>query len=137
MNWLTLGTTSQLGCIADHHGLVCCVGIGHYDCGAVRAAVQNTDIGLIENWLRNIRDVYRLHFKEVDSIEDDDAQHRRLVELNVMEQCLNVYKNGTVQRKRQKTFKETGSAYPRIHGLVFDPSEGERRRRITRACRSY
>ena len=90
----------------------------------MKASVENHDIGLVENWLRNIRDVYRLHFRELDAIVEKKARHRRLVELNVMEQCLNVYKNGTVQRKRQSTFRETGSAYPRIHGLVFDPSEG-------------
>eukprot|EP00736_Rhodelphis_marinus_P006464 Rmarinus@m.16650 len=96
------------------HVMIC----GHYGCGGVQAAVQNDDLGLIENWLRNIRDVHRLHHVELDAIVDDDARMRRLVELNVAEQCLNLYKTGIVQRSR----KETG--YPRIHGLVYDIKEG-------------
>jgi carbonic anhydrase len=51
---------------------------------------MNQDIGLVENWLRNIRDVYRLHYRQLDAITDPKARHRRLVELNVVEQCLNV-----------------------------------------------
>ena len=101
-----------------------CLPIGHVDCGAVKASVDQRDIGLVGNWIRNIRDVYRLHVHELDAVTDPKARHRRLVELNVVEQCLNLYKNGTVQRKRQQTFRESGSAYPRIHGLVFDPSDG-------------
>eukprot|EP00039_Didymoeca_costata_P021979 m.3333 g.3333 ORF g.3333 m.3333 type:complete len:304 (+) comp2750_c0_seq1:165-1076(+) len=99
---------------------------GHYDCGAIRAASKTQDLGLIENWLRNIRDVYRLHRNTLDDISDDEDRHRKLVELNVVEQCLNLYKTGVVQRRRLKTHEEgLGKfAYPRIHGLVFDPSVG-------------
>ena len=52
---------------------------GHYDCGAIRAAMQNQDLGLIENWLRCIRDVYRLHGEQLDMIEDDEERHRKYV----------------------------------------------------------
>jgi carbonic anhydrase len=98
---------------------------GHYDCGGIRAAVKKQDFGqVLDAWLQNIRDVYRLHKEELDSIEDDEDRHRRLVELNVLEQCLNLYKTSVVQRKRLETYSDPNKTftYPRIHGLVFDPS---------------
>jgi carbonic anhydrase len=74
-----------------HHILV----TGHYDCGGVKAAMTKTDHeGMLQHWIRNIRDVYRTHREELDAIADEEARHRRLVELNVMEQCLNLYKTG-------------------------------------------
>ena len=100
---------------------------GHYDCGGVRASVKNQDLGqVLDAWLQNIRDVSRLHRTELDSIEDDETRHRRLVELNVKEQCLNLYKNPVVQKRRLETFKDPESphTYPKIHGLVFDPATG-------------
>jgi carbonic anhydrase len=79
---------------------------GHYDCGGIRAAVKKKDFGqVLDAWLQNVRDVYRLHKEELDSIEDDEDRHRRLVELNVLEQCLNLYKTSVVQRKRLETPK--------------------------------
>ena len=74
----------------------CVAFLGHYDCGAVKASTEVQDLGLVENWISNIRDVYRLHFDELDALSDvdDDAKHKRLVELNVVEQCLNLYKTG-------------------------------------------
>ena len=130
-----LNVLSVLEYAVDHLDVKHIIVTGHYDCGAVKASVENQDLGLVENWLRNIRDVYRLHFAELDAIQNKNDQHRRLVELNVIEQCLNIYKTGVVQRKRLKTFEaqtETegsgsaadGQAYPRIHALVFDPSDG-------------
>ena len=104
------------------HIIVC----GHYDCGGVRAAVQNLDhVPPLENWLRNIRDVYRIHRDELDAIEHPEARHRRLVEINVVEQCVNLFKTGAVQRRRVETYK-LGQKYstPRIHACVFDPKEG-------------
>jgi carbonic anhydrase len=101
--------------------------VGHYDCGGVKAAMTNMDhVSPLENWLRNIRDVYRIHYKELDSIKEIEARQRRLVELNVQEQCLNLYKTGVVQRKRMETYKskEAPFTWPRIHGLVYDPKEG-------------
>ena len=105
------------------HIIVC----GHYDCSGVRASTLTKDhTPPLENWLRNIRDVYRLHKDELDSISDPEARHRRLVELNVIEQCLNLFKTGVVQRRRVQTFKE-GNEYttPRIHACVFDPKTGD------------
>lgn len=99
---------------------------GHYDCGGVRSALKNQRLGIIDSWLQNIRDVWRLHQAELDAIEDAEQRHRRLVELNVVEQCLNLYKTGVVQRKRLDTYQDDAApfAYPRIHGFVFDPAEG-------------
>ena len=99
---------------------------GHYDCGAVRAAMSRKEHGLCENWFRGIRDVYRLHVAELDAIEDLEERHRRFVELNVMEQCLNLYKTSVVQAKRLKTFQDETIpfSYPKIHGVTFDPASG-------------
>jgi carbonic anhydrase len=100
---------------------------GHHGCGGVQQAMKNESLGTIDAWLGNIRDIYRLHHKELDAIEDEDTRFRRLVELNVVEQCLNLYKTDVVQRKRLETWSdpEEEFAYPRIHALVFDPSVGE------------
>ena len=85
---------------------------------------MQTDHGIIENWLRNIRDVQRIHHKELSQIQDEEARHRRLVELHVVEQCLNLLKIGCVQRRRMKTYMDTGFALPRVHALVYDPATG-------------
>ena len=119
-----LNVLSVLEYAVDHLDVKHVIVTGHYDCGAVKASVEPQDLGLVENWIRNIRDVYRLHFTELDAIQNKEEKHRRLVELNVVEQCLNVYKTGVVQRKRLKTFAKDGRAYPRIHALVFDPKDG-------------
>jgi carbonic anhydrase len=105
------------------HILVC----GHYDCGGIRASMEKKDhVPPLENWLRNIRDVYRLHRNELDAIVDPEQRHRRLVELNVVEQCINLFKTGVIQRQRVQTFK-SGQPYttPRIHACVFDPNTGD------------
>src|SRR5690606_26838052 len=70
------------------HAIVC----GHYSCGGVKAAMQSADLGLLNPWLRNIRDVYRLHRVELNSIQDQQKKYDRLVELNVQEQCVNLIK---------------------------------------------
>ena len=101
--------------------------VGHYDCDAVRGAIcepEDGGLGIVENWLRNIRDVARLHRDELRSIKDREQRHRKLVELNVQEQSLNILKIRTVQRKRIKTFIKEQYALPRVHGLVFDPADG-------------
>ena len=92
------------------HIVVC----GHYGCGGVKAAMQAKDMGIINPWLRNIRDVYRLHKTELNEIVDEHQRYNRLIELNVEEQCLNVIKTAAVQ----KSFLEKG--YPLVHGWVFD-----------------
>ena len=96
------------------HIIVC----GHYYCGGVKAAMQPLDLGLLNPWLRNIRDIYRLHRHELDSITDEHARYERLVELNVEEQCINVIKTAVVQR----TYIRKG--YPTVHGWVFDIRTG-------------
>ncbi len=97
------------------HIVVC----GHYYCGGVKAAMQHEDFGILNPWLRNIRDVYRLHKDELNAIEDEETKYMRLVELNVEEQCLNVIKTAVVQRSYLCT------EYPIIHGWVFDVRTGK------------
>lgn len=96
------------------HVVVC----GHYGCGGVAAAMQPADLGLLNGWLREIRDVYRLHKDELDGIEDEDARYRRLIERNVQEQCINLIKTAVVQKKYAKT------GYPTVHGWVYDIGTG-------------
>jgi carbonic anhydrase len=91
---------------------------GHYNCGGVKAAMQQADLGLLNPWLRNIRDVYRLHRVELDSIQNEDDKYKRLVELNVQEQCINIIKTPDVQ----KAYKERGL---KVHGWVFDLHTGK------------
>eukprot|EP00658_Telonema_sp_P-2_P012945 TRINITY_DN14923_c0_g1_i1.p1 TRINITY_DN14923_c0_g1~~TRINITY_DN14923_c0_g1_i1.p1 ORF type:complete len:305 (-),score=63.24 TRINITY_DN14923_c0_g1_i1:68-982(-) len=105
--------------------------VGHYDCGGIKAAMQNTNHhSPLENWLRNIRDVKRLHHAELAELETFQQKFDRLVELNVVEQSLNVFKTWAVQEKRIETNKlmKQGKAeytYPRVHGLVFHPADGK------------
>jgi len=96
------------------HAVIC----GHYYCGGVKAAMQSEDLGILNPWLRNIRDVYRLHCDELDAIEDEDLKYRRLIELNVQEQCINLIKTSDVQ----KALLEKRIV---IHGWVFDLSTGK------------
>jgi len=108
------------------HIVVC----GHYDCGGVRASMHQatTNSDLVDGWLMHIRDVYRLYQYELDTIADEEQRFRRLVELNVIEQCINIFKFTTVQLKRDRATKkdtEVPYVYPRVHGLVFDPATGK------------
>jgi carbonic anhydrase len=91
---------------------------GHYNCGGVRAAMQAKDLGLLNPWLRNIRDVYRTHKDELNAITDEQARYDRLVELNVQEQCINVIKLACVQQSYAK------NKFPIVHGWVFDMRNG-------------
>lgn len=91
---------------------------GHYFCGGVKAAMQPNDLGILNPWLRNIRDVYRLHKTELNSLTDEDARYNRLVELNVQEQCVNLIKTAAVQ----EAYKERGLT---VHGWVFDVHSGK------------
>ncbi len=97
------------------HIVIC----GHYNCGGVKAAMQAKDLGILNPWLRMIRDVYRLHRKELNAIEDETARYNRLVELNVQEQCINVIKLASVQQGYQQ------KGYPTVHGWVFDLHNGK------------
>ncbi len=96
------------------HVMVC----GHYGCGGVKAALDDSPHGLIDKWLRNIKDVYRLHKDEIDGIEDSNLKQRRLVELNVREQVYNLYKTSFIQRNRSLY------GFPQLHGLVYDINDG-------------
>jgi carbonic anhydrase len=91
---------------------------GHYGCGGVKAAIQPKDMGLLNPWLRNIRDVYRLHKTELNGITDEEQRYRRLVEVNVEEQCINVIKLASVQQGY------VANGYPTVHGWVFDIKSG-------------
>ena len=76
------------------HIVVC----GHYYCGGVKAAMQAADMGILNPWLRNIRDIYRLHKRTLGEIEDETERYHKLVELNVQEQCINVIKMAVWQK---------------------------------------
>lgn len=91
---------------------------GHYFCGGVKAAMESKDLGVLNPWLRNIRDVYRLHKTELNSIADETEKYKRLVELNVQEQCANIIKMASVQKAYNK------NKFPQVHGWVFDVSTG-------------
>ena len=115
---IDLNTMSVVEYAVEHlkvnHLVVC----GHYACGGVKAAMQSADLGLLNPWLRCIRDVYRLHKDELNSIEDEEKKYDRLVELNVQEQCVNLIKTAVVQkayRQRELT----------VHGWVFDVHTGK------------
>lgn len=91
---------------------------GHYECGGVRASMANNDHGLIENWIMGVKDVARMHSEELMALKDDELIHRRLVELNVQEQCIKLYNTPVLQ----KAHAEKGG--PHVHGMVFDVGEG-------------
>ncbi len=96
------------------HIIVC----GHHGCGGVRAAMTNHDMGIANKWLRNIKDVYRYHRDEVDSITDEKQKIDRMVELNVKEQVMNLAKTSIVQRAWKHHQR------PHLHGWVYDLKDG-------------
>lgn len=96
------------------HVIVC----GHYECGGVKAALGNGQNGLVDNWLRHIKDVYRTHNDELEAIPNEGERFRRLVELNVTEQVFNVSKTSIIQNN----WKDRN--YPIIHGWVYDLKTG-------------
>ncbi len=91
---------------------------GHYGCGGVTAAMSNKEFGLIDNWLRHIKDVYRLHATELDAIEDEAERAARLVEYNVIESVYNLCKTTIVQNAWAKG-QELG-----VHGWVYSLQTG-------------
>ncbi|SDC28810.1 carbonic anhydrase [Williamwhitmania taraxaci] len=97
------------------HIVVC----GHYGCGGVQAALKQESFGLLDNWLRNIRDVYRMHYCELEKLPNIDVKINRLVELNVVEQCKNIIKTSYVQ----KSYIQKG--YPTVHGWIYNMQNGE------------
>ena len=96
------------------HIIVC----GHYGCGGVIAAMENKQFGLIDNWLRHIKDVYRYHHKELDAIADKTQRARRFVEVNVMEQVHDLCKTSIVQN----AWKNKQPLH--VHGWVYDIHDG-------------
>ena len=96
------------------HIIVC----GHYGCGGVLAAMGNKQYGLIDNWLRHIKDVYRYHHKELDQIKDMQARANRLVQLNVIEQVHDLGKTSIVQNAWER------NQPLHIHGWVYDVADG-------------
>lgn len=96
------------------HVVVC----GHYGCGGVKAAMTNTSLGLINKWLRNIKDVYRYHDQEIDALTDENAKVDRLIELNVQEQVYNLAKTSIIQ----KAWKNRKAPY--LHGWVYRLEDG-------------
>lgn len=96
------------------HVLVC----GHYGCGGIKAAMGNVSVGIIDNWIRHIKDVYRLHKDELDAIEDETERFNRFVELNVIEQVFDLAKTSIVQ-SAWKNGQELS-----LHGWVYGLNSG-------------
>lgn len=113
-----LNVMSVINYAVRHLGVKHIVVCGHYGCGGVKAAMTPKDLGLLNPWLRNIRDVYRLHEQELDGITDEDKKYDRLVELNVVEQCRNIIKTAAVQQSFAK------NEFPVVHGWVFNFHDG-------------
>lgn len=118
VNNVDLSVMSVLNYAVRHlkvnHVVVC----GHYECGGVKSAMQSADMGILNPWLRNIRDVYRLHKEELNSIENEGKRYNRLVELNVQEQCVNLLKTAAVQ----EAITQRGLT---VHGWIFDIHTGK------------
>lgn len=118
VNNLDFSATSVINYAVKHllvNDIVVC---GHYQCGGVRAAMLQEDLGILNPWLRNIRDIYRIHKTELNNIENQEERYDRFVELNVIEQCVNVMKIASVQ-------KAIISRKLSIHAWIFDVRTGE------------
>jgi carbonic anhydrase len=119
---LVVGTDNNLNAVVqfavEHlrvkHIIVC----GHYECGGVRAAMHPSDLGQLNSWLQTLRDVWRLHYSELNRIKDDARRFDRFAELNVIEQCINLIKVDHIQRSWYRTGR------PSIHGWIFDVRSG-------------
>jgi len=96
------------------HIIVC----GHYGCGGVKAAMERHSLGIINKWLRNIKDVYRYHKEEIDKEPTEEARLNRLIELNIEEQVMNLAKTSIVQQSWKK------HQIPHLHGWVYDLHDG-------------
>ena len=97
------------------HVVVC----GHYGCGGIKAAMSNTDFNQVLNmWLRNIKDIYRIHRRELEAIPDEDKRVNKMVELNVKEQVFNLAKTAIIQKSWNSEQR------PDLHGWVYDLGDG-------------
>jgi carbonic anhydrase len=92
--------------------------VGHYGCGGVKAAMSQNSFGIINKWLRNIKDVYRIHREEFYSIAEESKRVDRLIELNVMEQVMNLAKTSIIQ----EAWKDRQG--PHLHGWVYGLADG-------------
>ena len=102
--------------------------LGHYGCGGVAAAMEETPFGLVDNWLGDIRDVRRRHAHELETLPDESARFDRLVELNVMHQVLNLARTPVIQAAWRQGQR------PMIHGAVFGMHDGLLRTLVTEVC---
>lgn len=118
VNNLDFSATSVINYAVKHLMVNDIVVCGHYQCGGVRAAMLQEDLGIMNPWLRNIRDIYRIHKNELNEIKDENERYDRFVELNVIEQCVNVMKIASVQ-------KAINTRKLAIHAWVFDVRTGE------------
>ncbi|MCB0836728.1 MAG: carbonic anhydrase [Bacteroidetes bacterium] len=114
---IDLSAMSVINYAVNHLKVKNIVVCGHYGCGGVKAAMQAADLGILNPWLRNIRDVYRLHKNELNKIQDEEAKYKRLIELNVQEQCMNVIKTAEYQLAAQEREIQ-------VLGWVFDIETG-------------
>jgi len=96
------------------HVIVC----GHYGCGGVKAAMDNQQYGLVDNWLRFIKDVYRTHSQELESIKDEEKRFNRFAELNVIEQVFDLTKTSIIQN----AWRERNE--PKVHGWIYELKTG-------------
>ncbi len=96
------------------HVIVC----GHYGCGGIKAAMNNTSIGIIDNWIRHIKDIYRLHQKELNLIKDETERFNRFVEVNVIEQVYDLAKTSIVKSAWKQGHEIT------LHGCVYVLNSG-------------
>ena len=96
------------------HVIVC----GHYGCGGVKTAMSRHSVGIINKWLRNIKDVYRYHSDEINALTDEESRLNKLIELNVQEQVMNLAKTSIVQRAWKY------EQQPYLHGWVYDLHDG-------------
>ena len=96
------------------HIIVC----GHYGCGGVKAAMDNQSIGLIDNWIRHIKDIYKMHVRELETIKDEKARWDRFVELNVIEQVYDLAETSIIQNAWKNKQKVV------IHGCVYGVGTG-------------
>ena len=96
------------------HIIVC----GHYGCGGVKAAMGNSSIGIIDNWIRHIKDVYRFHQEKLDTIEDEKERFNAFVEVNVKEQVMDLAKTSIVQNAWKNNQQLS------LHGWVYGLNDG-------------
>lgn len=96
------------------HIIIC----GHHNCGGIAAAMQSKSFGLMDQWIWNIKDVYRIHKSEIESAPTEEERRQIFTKINVREQVLNLSKTSIIQKAWQ------GNKYPHLHGWVYDVRDG-------------